>query len=126
MPATVANLWPPDFGQEEKLAPVAVLRQQGTALGERTQNIIVGRVFTTGNSAGFRHQFVLYCPPLGYQIEIFAVEHSLDFYPVRIVQHGQEALTAADPDDFAKKLGQVFSSEPVKKIVRSLLAQSKQ
>lgn len=126
MPATMPDLWPPDFGQEESLAPVAILRQQGAALGERTHNIIVGRVNTTGNPEGFCHAFKLYCPPLGYEIQILQVEHSLDFYPARIRPVGQEAITANDPKDFSEKLAQVFASEQVKKVVRSLLAQSMQ
>ena len=78
MPATIPNLWPHDFGQEEKLAPVAILRQQGAALGELTQNIIVGRVVTSGNPSGFLHQFLLFCSALGgYQIEIFRVPYNM-------------------------------------------------
>lgn len=126
MPTTVPDLWPPDFGVEEKLAPVAILRQQGAALGERTQNIVVGRVNTQGNPQGFTHEFILYCPPLGYQIRILDVEHSLDFYPAKITPVGQPALAAANPEEFSEKLEQVFSSEQVKKVVRSLLAQAKQ
>src|SRR5207245_10794398 len=103
MPATVPNLWPPDFGQEETLAPVAILRQQGSALGERTQNIVVGRVNTYGTPEGFRHDFLLVCSPLAYSIHLFMVEHSLDFYPATITQQRQQPLTAIDADDFSQK-----------------------
>ncbi len=126
MPAVVENLWPTDFGQEQMLPPVAILRQQGAALGERTKNLVVGRVETTGNPQGFRHQFLLFCPPLAYQVEIFNVIHSLDFYPATITQHGKEPIVAKDQQDFSNKLAQVFSSDEIKKIIRSLLAQSKQ
>lgn len=126
MTATLQNLWPTDFGKEEQLAPVAILRQQGNALGERTQNIVVGRVTTAGNPTGFRHHFILYCPPLAYQIAILDVEHSLDFYPAKITLVGQPGVAANNPEEFAKRLEEAFASEQVKKVVRSLLAQSKQ
>jgi hypothetical protein len=126
MPAVVRNLWPNDFGQEETLAPVAILRQQGNALGERTQNIIIGRVNTHGNAVTFLHDFILFCPPLAYQVPILRVQHQLEFYPATITPDGQEPVTAADPDDFSDKLAKVFASEKVKKIIRSLLAQSQQ
>src|SRR6266404_3259380 len=99
MPATVANLWPADFGQDEKLAPVAILRQQAAALGERTKNIVVGRVNTSGNAQNFNQILYLYCPPVGYQIELVLVQHGIDFYPAKISVFGQEnpPTAAANP-----------------------------
>jgi hypothetical protein len=130
MPASVANLWPADFGQEQMLAPVAVLRQQAAALGERTQNIVIGKVSTSGNGQRFSHILYLYCPPLGYQVELLAVQHGIDFYPATISVYQETGTSppesATDPEDFSRKLGQIFASERVKRIVRSLLAQSKQ
>jgi hypothetical protein len=130
MSVIARNLWPTDFGQEQQLAPVAILREQATALGERTQNIVVGRVNTMATALGFRHVFSVYCAPLGYQQELFSVDHQVQFYPARITVKGQfdqeTRLEAKDPDVFTEKLAEVFASEPVKKIVRSLLAQSKQ
>jgi hypothetical protein len=129
MPVPVTdNLWPTDFGQEETLSPVAILRQQGLALGERTQNIVVGRVATFGITNGFRHILYLFCAPLAYQIELLTVEHSIDFYPAKITVFGEASppQTAVGPDDFVQKLAAIFASEANKKIIRSLLAQSKQ
>jgi hypothetical protein len=130
MSAIAKNLWPSDFGQEQQLAPVAILRAQATALGERTQNIVVGRVRTVATAVGFRHVFSVYCAPLGYQQDLLRVDHAIQFYPATITVEGQfdqeTRQEAKDPIEFSKILEEVFASEPVKRIVRSLLAQSKQ
>lgn len=38
------NLWPTDFGEVAQKTPVAILREQANALGDRTANIVVGKV----------------------------------------------------------------------------------
>lgn len=130
MPETVPSLWPTDFGEIKVLTPVTILRQQGMALGQQTQNIVVGRVSTQPSAVGFRHAFSLYCPPLGYSIQLFVVFHGVDLYPakIRVGAEGEEGSTieAANPEEFSEKLKQVFAAPKTKQIVSSLLAQSKQ
>jgi hypothetical protein len=130
MPKTVPSLWPPDFGEITVLTPVAILRQQGMALGQQTQNIVLGRVTTRPSAVGFRHAFSLYCGPLGYSIELFSVYHGIDVYPAKI-REGEEgdegpAIEAANAEEFSEKLRQVFANPKTKQIISSLLAQSKQ
>ena len=48
MPANTTSLWPDDFGTIAVPSPVAILRQQAVALGAKTGNIVVGRVYTQG------------------------------------------------------------------------------
>jgi hypothetical protein len=127
MPHTITSLWPVDFGEIPELTPVAILRQQGAALGQQTQNIVVGRVYTHATADGFRQQFVLYCSPLAYQIDLLFVDHGIDLYPASIQVVGEkEPVVAANPDIFSDKLREVFSSPTTRKIIASLLAQSKQ
>ncbi len=38
------NLWPVDFGEVKTKTPVWLLQEQANALGQRTTNIVVGRV----------------------------------------------------------------------------------
>jgi hypothetical protein len=127
MPETVPSLWPPEFDEIPVQTPVAILRQQASALGQKTQNIVVGRVSTYAAGEGFHHPFHLYCAPLGYQVELLAVDHGIDLYPARIHVTGESGeLVAANPEEFALMLRQVFASQRTKKIIGSLLAQSKQ
>ncbi len=128
MPETVTSLWPADFGEIPVQTPVAILRQQGLALGQQTQNIVVGRVNTTSTGDGFRHVFQLYCSPLVYWTELLVVDHGIDLYPaiIRVSGEASPPIEAATPEDFSEKLRQVFASQRTKKIIGSLLAQSKQ
>jgi hypothetical protein len=128
MAETIPSLWPTDFGEPPVLTPVAILRQQGIALGQQTQNIVVGRVSTGPSEGGFRQHFLLYCSPLAYETELLAVDHGIELYPATIHVTGSAGspFVAADPEAFAQQLKQVFASERTKRIIGSLLAQSKQ
>ena len=60
-------------------------------------------------------------------MELLTVEHGIDFYPAKIFPYANASpLNATNPEDFSQTLAKVFASEQVKKIIRSLLAQSKQ
>jgi hypothetical protein len=124
------NLWPIDFGEIPEKTPVAILREQGRALGERTSNIVVGRVETerTGDEK-FAHVFTLYCSPLGVTLHFLCVYHAVvNVYPTEIQVLGDQTplLRAATPEEFAGHLKEIFSRDKTKKTIASLLAQSKQ
>ncbi len=122
------NLWPTDFGEPPVRTPVSILREQALALGERTANIVLGRVTPGVNGPGtFRHVLSLVCPPLGYQGAFLFVDHGLEFYPCDIYVEGADGppLRAHAPDDFVAKLKEIFSRDQTKKIIASLIAQSK-
>ncbi len=123
------SLWPSQFGELDVQTPVTILRQQAGALGQMTQNIVYGTVLTAAHNSGFRHRFSLFCPPLGYSVELLIVDHGIDMYPAKITVAGDSGPppdAAKDAEDFKQKLRQVFESERIKKIIRGLLAQSKQ
>jgi hypothetical protein len=124
----IASLWPTDFGEVAVLTPVAVLRQQGAALGQQTQNIVYGRVQTVGDGQLFYQNFSLYCAPLTYETHLLQVTHGIDLYPAQVIVSGEPSppLTAASPDELKERLKEVFAREKTKKTIASLIAQSKQ
>ncbi len=127
MSVETASLWPTDFGEQVLLTPIAVLRQQGAALGEQTKNIVVGRVQTTGDAATFYQTFAVYCAPLGYQTPLFQVRHGIDLYPAIVaLPTGEDQRTANNPDELKAILKEQFARPSTKKIIASLLAQSRQ
>lgn len=128
MPVETVSLWPADFGESVLLTPVAILRQQGAALGEQTKNIVIGRVTTGGNRNEFLQTFFIYCAPLGYQTPLFSVKHGIDLYPASVYLANEEPVeqTAANPDELKAILKEVFARPKTKKIIASLLAQSRQ
>src|SRR5690349_3818268 len=99
------DLWPSDFGESPLMTPVAILRTQGNLLGEKTSNIVVGRVSTFASSSdphGFRHILYLFCAPLAYQAELVTVDHGIELYPVTIHATGsKDEIVASDPETFA-------------------------
>src|SRR5262245_6469736 len=122
------NLWPDDFGEIPLRTPVSILREQALALGQRTANIVVGRVLPGSAPTGrFRHCLQLVCAPLGYQSTFLEVDHDIELYPADIRLDGEQdpPIRAANPDDFSAKLREIFSREKTKRIIASLIAQSK-
>jgi hypothetical protein len=124
------NLWPTDFGTIPQKTPVAILREQAQALGERTGNLVVGRVESEGRGVNkFRHAFSLYCAPLGFVVPLFHVVHEIMLYPVDVYIEGEDPTThlrAQTPEELTTRLKEIFFREKTKQIIASLIAQSKE
>jgi hypothetical protein len=124
------NLWPIEFGVLPERTPVAILREQARGLGERTANIVVGHV--QSNSEGpsiFTHSLSIYSAPLGYTAPFLMIKHGIDLYPVQIIVYtdaNSQSFAAANSDEFAQRLKEIFSLERTKKTVASIIAQSKE
>ena len=128
MSVETASLWPMDFGEIVMLTPLAILRQQGAALGEQTKNIVIGRVTTQSEGDTFVQRFSLYCAPLGYQTELIAVKHGIDLYPATVVVANEQSLhpSANNPEELKGVLKEIFARPKIKKTIASLLVQSRQ
>jgi hypothetical protein len=67
MPTMTENLWPTDFGTLAQKTPISILREQALGLGERTSNIVIGRVASRPEPPEkFAHILSLYLSPLGW------------------------------------------------------------
>jgi hypothetical protein len=120
--ATNENLWPDDLVEKIPRTPVHILREQATALGEKTNNVVQAKVRTNTDRDGYFHlTFVLTAPTLqGYEYELFAVFHDEGLYPV----HNGDDL-CDDEESLKAYLKSLFSSERTKRIVRALVAQAR-
>lgn len=84
------SLWPKDLTVNEAKAPVAILREQASLLGEATRNIVQDKVVALSEHPlispdSFGYNFYIAAPSLGnYRYELFIITHSFDFYPVHI------------------------------------------
>ncbi len=121
------NLWPEDFGTPEQTPPVVILRQQADMLGQRTQNLLTGEVESIQSgqwSDVLYHNFYVKAPVLGgYRYKLFFVSQKVaSFYPVTLSDDPSEI---ADENYLEISLRNIFSSEKTKKIIQSLLAQSR-
>jgi hypothetical protein len=82
------DLWPDDIGDNFPRSPVTVLREQASALGQRTKNIVEADVamfdieFSNQNQF-FKYVFIIIAPALGkYKYNLFYISHNIQLYPV--------------------------------------------
>lgn len=120
------NLWPDFSLLPEKKAPVVLLREQASLLGERTQNIVVGQVekaksnylIVNGKhkSFPFVYSFFIISQALdNYQYKLFTIGHDIDLFPV-VFQVDDEIEDELFKDDTAFKgdTAAIDFSEPLK------------
>jgi len=125
---SIPNLWPDDIGETNLTAPLSVLQAQAHNLSQRTGGLVVAAIETvTERASSFVHSFVLIAPALNnYAARIFRVKHGVHFYPLEVITEiDGPNFRAATQEDFMRALAEVFGSAPLKKMVHSLIAQSR-
>jgi hypothetical protein len=122
MNAISEDLWPPDIADEIPVTPASILKAQASRIGEKTKNIIEGRVDTTSSGEGMVHSFRLVAPALdNYSYELFRITHSIRLYPVTVMYSGRSLRSE---QELVAWLRELLSSPETKRIVGSLIAQS--
>jgi hypothetical protein len=135
------NLWPEDLfeGYEETKAPVEILQQQASFLGEMTKNVLkglIGQGESSYKDLPFLYEFYINAPTVGnYSYKLFSIVHDIDLYPVYLMvekemqkeilgeqyKAGILRIKYSDETTFAYGLGKVFRSTKTKKVINSLL-----
>ena len=125
------DLWPP-FHVSTEPSPLAILRQQGFKLGEKTRNAVFGEVRTARDGDKFRHTLHISAPFLETDEPVLWAEHGLERYPVEITlagHHGPAASVvskrAADMAEFVATVKALLAHPSVVRLVDSLLAQTR-
>ena len=138
MATAIDNLWPADIAATEGAeAPIAILKQQASLLGQTTKNLVEAIVETkaTDYARHMEHWFVLVAPALNfYRYPLFSVRHhAVKMYPVTIVDQSMfekqadgasQEITANDESQFKEMLRNIFAHKETKSIVGALVAQS--
>ena len=127
------NLWPEDIDVSEVIAPVTILKEQASLLGERTKNLVEGRVTPNNDNflytTDFVYDFDLVAPALNnYRYRLFTIEHNVDLYPLFIRNFEAFAvprLEVPNEEEFLTRLAEIFSSRKAKSVIKSLIAQSR-
>ena len=121
------SLWPQDLIVVGDKAPVTILREQATALGNQTKNLLEGYVERSHLSTAsvLFYTFQIIAPAVGgYKYDLFVITHDVvHMYPV-LVSYQTNETVCANEVEFRERLGHIFSSEHTLAVVRSLLAQS--
>jgi hypothetical protein len=128
MATHTADFWPDDIGETggpEPRTPVALLREQAVALGEKTKNVVTAEVESDTDGGMFVHTLYLAAPSINYKYQLLAVRHPLLLYPILAKEPGNVAWRKLESeDDFLQWLRTVLASENTKKVIRALRAQS--
>ncbi len=98
----MTDLWPDQLDAFNLKAPVAILREQATLLGQKTKNLVQAEVENGTNVNGdFTYHFFIVAPTLNnYHYRLFTIEHKITLYPVQIYlgeDLGQELGASRNP-----------------------------
>jgi hypothetical protein len=135
MATAIPDLWPADIFTAPQATPIAVLRQQGEALGARTHNFVHGELETTPRDGGkaFTHTFHISAPLLRYRVPLLNVEQrQLQPYPVSVAEtdltkipdQGYWNRVAQNESELQDCLREFFNEPRVKEIVRAVISMS--
>ncbi len=137
MVTAIDSLWPAEIEvPDEETAPIAILKQQASILGQKTNNLVEAIVQTKAAdfSRFMDHSFILVAPALNfYRYPLFSVQHRADkLYPVTIVKQSSfegagvtsKKIEAEDEDQFKGVLKNIFADAKTKKVVGALIKQS--
>jgi hypothetical protein len=118
------SLWPDDIGETNLVTPVSIMREQAAALGPRTGNLVTADVRTRSQGAVIVHAFFLEAPAMSYSYEVFEANHRISLYPVTVTFKGS-VHRCEDERSFREMLAQILRDDNTKRIVQSLIAQSR-
>ncbi len=138
----MSDLWPNDLQLSGIKAPVAILKEQASLLGEKTKNIAVATVETVVSllDAGFfAYYFFIVAPTLhNYRYRLFTITHGISLYPVKfdldssieqemlktLFLEEHQPIEAINQEDFTHKLRLILQAEKTKDIIRAIIAQA--
>ena len=125
MSTDTTDLWPSDIATTELKSPVAILREQGALLAQKTDGMIVGKVLTGPVGQQLQHTLRLVVPALEhYTYDLFHFTHGPSLYPVDAAFEGKVVLVESE-EEFVNFLREVFASEATKQTIRSLVAHAR-
>lgn len=127
MATHTTDFWPDDIGESEMRTPVALLREQAAALGEKTRNVVTAEVESESPSDDkfFTYSLYLVAPAIRYRYQLLTIRHPITLYPVSVTTPKMpNYVKVGSEEDFANWLKTVLASNETKTIIRALMAQS--
>ena len=126
----IKDLWPTvDF--TPVTTPLFILRLQGKYLGQKTKNILRGRIDSIPKKSfaapyvdqQFGYTFYIVSKGISYQVELFQIYYSLTLYPAHIFYH-QQCLEVQNENELISQLALIFNEERTKKLLSVLYSMS--
>jgi hypothetical protein len=138
------NLWPVDIVDVKLTAPVKILREQASKLGERSQNLVEAEIehvtdeYWSENNNGFTYAFNIIGRLIDFKFNLFKIGHSVTLYPIFIKLDDDilkelkgkykmtmyQAISVASESEFLEALKLIFSAVKTRKVIEAVLAQS--
>lgn len=121
------NLWGDLAVQDEFTPPVTLLRNQASALNQLTNHILMGRVSVITQGDYFLYDLDVVAPALdNYVYTILQVKHAVTFYPLKVEDLiAEKSYECSSEEEFVDALQKTLSSSAVRRVIQSLLSQSK-
>ena len=99
------SLWPDNLSGKVERAPVHLLKEQATLLGQQTGNLVTGIVKRRSRGSDeFGFAFRVRSNILEYEYELFIVWHNVSLYPLKIFPNSEigtdQDLVIHVPEEF--------------------------
>ncbi len=125
---TTENLWPQFSLDELPRTPKIILNEQAEFLAEGTKNLLTAKIKVRPSPFVFDevdYDFEIVAPNLGgYKYQLLKISQStLSMYPCRLEVEGNFHEIESE-QKLLEKLKDIFNSEKIKNIIKSLIAQS--
>jgi len=125
---SVENLWGDLPLGKETRTPYTILREQAVLLTEMTKEALEGNVSRIRREAGiFTYNLEIASLAIRrYSYRLLQVDFPPSLYPLSMSDFTNDLeYKSENEEEFIKVLGEILSSEKVKKVVLGLLSQSK-
>ena len=126
------NLWGQLPSTDEITTPTQILKEQATQLTDLTKGVLQGDVSVRQSSGKFLLQLAIQAPFVdNYEYVALYASHSLDLYPVTVAAgwedkyHPKTKVDCANREEFETTIGGILSSDRIRRVIASLLAQSR-
>lgn len=125
MATHTADFWPDAIGQANKRTPVALLREQATALGEKTRYVVTAEVESSISGKDFIHDLYLVAPSLHYRYQLLTIRHPLFFYPMKVTTPDSFNWEDVESEEaFVAWLKGILASDKTRRVIQALIDQS--
>ena len=126
------NLWGELSSYETLRTPYTILKEQASILTEITNGLLMGEVklfqpnSSNRNDLKFIADLNIKVPSLNnYTYAVVSVEYSINLYPLVVNNYvvNDHGRNCSSEEEFENALGEILSSEEVKKVISALLSQ---
>jgi hypothetical protein len=124
---SIESLWGEIPKADDIKTPIAILREQAAILGDATNNVLVAEVVPNKRGSTMLAHLYIAAPALdNYRFLVLTVEHELELYPLSVEDETSLYDNCKDETQYKAAVRAILSSDRLRRVIASLLAQSKQ